>query len=330
MRRAVLCLASIGAVAAAAGGPGPARAADVVRLGDNYTLSSAPLYLAIERGYIKEQGIDVISERFAAAAKMNSALASGELDVGIGTPSAGHFNAVAQGFDIKLVADKGQFRPGHAFVKMMARKDLVDAGRIKTPRDLKGLKVAAFAKGIIMDYEVGKILEQEGLAYRDVEMVYLAPPQIMQALLAKAVDAAMLVEPWAAKAEGENLAVAVADMEKVPALRSHQAGFLIYSGRFIRERRPVAQRFMDAYLKGIEYLGAHGWQDDAVVDALVKYTRVERPLVKRAVPPYIAPDGRPDVASLARLQDWLHEQGFVPQTVPMERVVDLSFLPPPR
>ncbi|HEY7676048.1 MAG TPA: ABC transporter substrate-binding protein, partial [Candidatus Methylomirabilis sp.] len=304
-----------GAVVAAAA---PALAADVVRLGDNYTLSSAPLFVAIEKGYLKDQGIDLVAERFAAAAKMNSALAGGELDVGIGTPSAGHFNAVAQGFDIKIVADKGQFRPGYAYTKLMARKDLVDAGTIRGPRDLKGRRVAAFAKGIIQDYEVGKILEQEGLAYRDVEMAYMAPPTIIQALAAKALDAAMLVEPWVAKAVGDGLAVPVADMERVPALRSHQAAFIIYAGKFIRERRPVAQRFMNAYLRGIEYVGKRGWQDDDLVDILVRYTKVEKPLVKRAVPPYIDADGRPDVPSLARFQDWLHEQGFVPEKVPME------------
>ena len=105
---------------------------------------------------------------------------------------------------------------------------------------------------------------------------------------------------------------------------------IIYTGKFIRERRPAAQRFMNAYVKGIEFLTKRGWQDDDVLDAIFKHTGVERALVKQAVPAYISPDGRPHVESLVRLQDWLYEEGMVNRKVSMDQVVDLSFLPPPR
>jgi hypothetical protein len=87
---------------------------------------------------------------------------------------------------------------------------------------------------------------------------------------------------------------------------------------------------MNAYLKGIEFLARRGWQDDEVVEAIVKQTKIEQSLVKQAVPAYISPDGRPHVESLVRLQDWLYEEGMVTRKVSMDQVVDLSFLPPSR
>jgi NitT/TauT family transport system substrate-binding protein len=44
------------------------------------------------------------------------------------------------------------------------RKDLVDSGKVKTLKDLKGLKIANGAKGIILDYTLAKMLEHGGLA----------------------------------------------------------------------------------------------------------------------------------------------------------------------
>ncbi len=308
----------------------PALAADVVKLGDLATLSTAPLYVAIEKGFVREQGIDLVTERFFAAAKMNSAFTAGELEVGIGTANAGLFNAIAQGFDIKIVADGGQIRPGHAYEKLMARKDLVDSGQVTRPRDFKGRKIAALAKGTVNSYELAKLLEYDGIAFKDVELVVLGPAQTFQAFATKSVDGGVIVEPWIAKAVAEGLAVPVGEFDTVPALPSHQVAMIIYTGRFIRERRPLAQRFMNAYLKGIEFLARRGWQDDEVVEAIVKQTKIERALVKQAVPAYLSPDGRPDVESLVRLQDWLYEEGMVTRKVSMDQVVDLSFLPPPR
>ncbi len=330
MRAAGRWRIAILAMVALAAAPAGARAADVVKLGDVTTLSNGGVYVAIEKGYMKEQGIDIVAEAFSGAAKMTSALASGELDVGTGTPSAGLFNALAQGSDIKVVADKGQVRPNYIYQRLLGRKDLVESGQIRSFKDFKGRKIASLAKGNVQDYAIGKVLEHEGLAFKDVEIVYLTAPQTIQALAARAVDGAHMVEPWVSRALGENLVAPVGDLESIPALRQYQVAAILYAGKFIRERRPVAQRFMNAYVKGIEYITRNGWQDDEVVDAIAKHTKVERSQVRRAVPAYIAPDGRPDVASMTRFQDWLHEQGMVTKKVPMEQVVDLSFLPPLR
>jgi len=49
-------------------------------------------------------------------------------------------------------------------------------------------------------------------------------------------------------------------------------------------------------------------------------------VIKAAIPFYIDPAVRPRVQDLATLQDFFVKMGWVKQPVPMERVVDLSFL----
>jgi len=321
---------AVGMAALALAASGQARAADAVKAGDVSSLTTAPLYLAIDKGYMRDQGIDLTLERFAGAAKMNAAFTSGQLDVGTGAPSAGLFNALSQGFDVRIVADKGQLRAPASPNKLLARKDLAESGQIKSPKDFKGRKIASLVKGNVQDYQIAKLLEHDGIAFKDVEMVYLGSPQTLQAFASKAIEGAHMIEPWASKAVGDGLAVVVADSTSVPEVHRFQNAAILYAGKFMRERRPVAQRFMNAYVMGIEYITKHGWKDDGVVDAIVKHTGVDKDLVKRATPPYIAPDGRPHVESISRFQDWVFEQGMVTKKVPMDQVLDLSFLPPAR
>jgi len=43
---------------------------------------------------------------------------------------------------------------------------------------------------------------------------------------------------------------------------------------------------------------------------------------------FVAPDGRPDVASISAQQDWYAQMGMIQKKVPMDQVLDLSFLRP--
>ena len=77
--------------------PSLARAqAETVKLGDLAAISNAAIYIAIEKGFFKEQGVNTEISNFASAAKMVPALVVGELEVSVGSASAGLFNAVAR------------------------------------------------------------------------------------------------------------------------------------------------------------------------------------------------------------------------------------------
>src|SRR5438132_10697341 len=84
----------------------PAVAADLVTVGAASTTSDAPIYIADKKGYFREEGLEVKVTNFRSAADMVAPLATGLLDAGAGSASAGLYNAVASGVQIKIVADK--------------------------------------------------------------------------------------------------------------------------------------------------------------------------------------------------------------------------------
>ncbi len=304
----------------------PAFGAELVKMGDLPAISNAGLYIAIEKGFFQEKGIAVETERFASGGKMIAPLATGQIHVAIGSPSAGLYNAIAAGMDFRIVADKGQVRPGYSFTPLIVRKDLVDSGRVKSLKDLKGMKVGIAAKGVNVDYFLAKMLEHAGLGYDAVELTNLAYPEMIKALAGKAIDAFMGPEPWGARAEEQKVGVRLFLTEQVPAISTFQVAVIMYAGKFIKERPKVARDFLHAYVKGVTYYNARGLQDADIAAILSKHTKVPVETIKATIPFYIDPGARPRVGDLGTFQEWFHRMGWVKEPVPIERVVDLSFL----
>jgi NitT/TauT family transport system substrate-binding protein len=308
-------------------GAGAAPAEEVVKVGDLPALSTAAFYVAIDKGYFAERGLKIETEVFASAGKMTPALATGHIDVATGAPSAGLFNSMASGAGFKIVADKGQVRPGFSGTLLTVRKELVDSGQVKSARDLKGRTVSTGAKGIAMDFFLAKMMEDVGLGYDALNVTYLSYPDGVKALASKAVDAFWGPEPWGARAEQLGVGVRFVQPESIKAIATFQAGLFIYSDKFARERPKVARDFLAAYLKGARYYNDKGLKDPDVLAIVAKHTKVPAETVKASFPFYIAPDGRPRVEDLLALQDFFVARDWMKTKVPLDKMVDLSFLP---
>jgi NitT/TauT family transport system substrate-binding protein len=298
---------------------------ETVKLGDLAAISNAAIYIAIEKGFFKEQGVNTEISNFDSAAKMVPALVAGELEVSVGSASAGLFNAVAQQAPFRIVADKGQTREGYGFSLLAVRKDLVDSGQVKTFKDLKGKKIAILAKGNIQHYLVGKMAEEVGLTINDVDLSFLGAPNQVTAFETKAIDAAYAVEPWVARFAERGVAVRFRTPDQVKGLGPVQVGVIIYSGKFINERRPVAQRWMNAYIKAAELFHTKGTKDPEIAAILEKYTKVPGKVIQAAIPPYQDPNGKVLRENLADQAQWFSSNGMQ-QKVGIDNALDLSFL----
>lgn len=324
---------AIAAATMAIGAGLPATAADMaeVRIGTNGAVSDAPFFIANKKGYFEEQGIKVEFVRFDAGPKMIAPLGVGQIDVAAGAVSAGLFNAAARGINIKVVADKGSSPPGYDYVPILVRKDLVESGKVKSFKDLKGLKVAEAGKGGSQSSKLNEALKSVGLSYGDVVHEFISYPQQVNALQNKAVDAAVSVEPLATKAEERGAAVRFS-MDKV--YPNQQIAALFYGGEFIKKSPEVAKKFMVAYLKATRDFNDAlkdgkfaGPNADEVIDILLANTNVkDRDLFKKMTPNGNNPNGQLNIESLKKDLKFYKDQGFLEADISVEHVVDESFV----
>src|SRR5437667_394831 len=67
------------------------------------SLTIAPLFVGLDRGYWEEQGIDLQLEQVQSAADAIAFLATGQLDASFGAIAVALYNAINQGLDVRVV-----------------------------------------------------------------------------------------------------------------------------------------------------------------------------------------------------------------------------------
>ena len=328
VRRATRTLAALVVAAAVLGATGRGAAeGQKVRLGVLKLTSSAVLFLGAEKGYFKEFGVEPEFVFFEAAQPIAVALASGDLEAGATGLTAGLYNIVAGGVKIWIVADKGREWPDHNLTALLVRKDLYDAGA-RTLRDLKGRTIGVTQIGSTFHYNVGRLLEREGMALGDVEIVALQSlGAVADALQAKRLDAAATAEPFVSRLESSGAGVTIVRTgDSLP----WQIAVMLYSNTFAKDRaRAVA--FMKGYVKSSRHYfdsvlkEKSGPAFDDVVAITAKYTGARPELIRRGFP-YQDRDGRLMPGDIGRQTAWWYRQGLVKAPIQDTDIVDASFL----
>ena len=305
--------------------------AEMVRVGRAGLISDAGIYIALEKGYFKEYGIDTELSPAMAAGKLMASLATGDLDVVAGGVSPGFFNSVARGMPVVMVADKGSFPPGRGFNMIVVRKELWDRGEVRSVKDLKGRPVATNAMSSPVVYEWAKALEKVGLTLADVDLKEIAFGLMVTALEKKAIDAAIMGEPHATRAQEMNVGVILLTMDRDEGTPNMQVAAIFYSREFAEKKAELAKKWMVAYLKGVRFYNQAvkegGSKLEELIQILIKHTGVkERKVYDKVVWAGLNPDGFVNRESMADQQKFYNEAGWVPETTPVEQFVDDSFV----
>lgn len=303
-----------------------------VSVGGLAALGDAAIFIADKKGFFADEGLSVKLTTFRSGADMIAPLATGQIDVGAGSPSAGLYNAVARGMRIKIVADKAYAPTGYGASKLIIRRDLLEGGRVRGVSDLKGLKIATPAPGVSIEAMLSTALQSAGHRLSDTTIVHLPFPDHIVALRNKAIDAAATIEPFATLAAEQGVAVTLKRDDEIDP--DHQVAVLLYSEKFGLERRRTAVAFMRAYLRAVRYYNRAlhdgrlaGETAADVIAILAEYTNVKDPrLLAKVTPPGLNPTGRVNEASLQRDLDFFASQGHIRGNVDIKAVVDMSFV----
>lgn len=289
-------------------------------------------FVADAKGYFVEQGLDVQFESFKTGGEMIAPLTLGQLDVGGGEAGTALFNAIAQGLDLKIVLSLSCLTPENSYFLMVARKDLIDSGRIKKMSDVRGMKVGINHPRGMTEYFAAQGLKTGGLTVDDVEMVYIPFPDMVQALSNKALDVAYLQHPLAATAlnPGPNgeppLAVELFHFYDVHE-ETQVASVFFGKNLLDPKNEETAVRLITALLKAARDMQGDWQSDPVIVGAIAKGTGVSEAVVRSSVMPGVTPDGVISWKNLSSIQRYYLERRYTEYTEALtkDQVVDERF-----
>lgn len=291
--------------------------------------SSAPLFIALEKGFFEEEGIDAKEVWFDAAQPIAVATTSGDVDVGATGITASLYNMVAGGEELLIVADKGREQEGYSSTAFLVPNDS-DVEKIE---ELKGKRIGITQTGSTYHYMAGRVLEEHGLSVQDVELVPLnSIPGLMESLESKQVDAVLLNEP--------NISVAVDEgygkvITQIGDEIDYQTSGIFFSKSFA-DNEDAAKRFLKAYIRATNYYYdavlvkeddeiVPGENYDEVIDIIAKYTDQEPELIKKGLP-YMDRDGKLLDSDIQTQVDWYEKENLIDEAIDASEIVNTELL----
>jgi NitT/TauT family transport system substrate-binding protein len=318
--------------------PRMARAADPLRLGLLQTLSPAPFYLAQQRGYFRDQGIDLTFRFFQSAQPIAAAAVAGDIDVGVTALTGGFFNLAEKG-TLKVIGGALHEQRGYEGSAILVSNKAWESGLTSVDR-LPGHSFAITQYGSSFQYMLGRIAAAKGF---DIKTVSLRPVQqianMIAAVASGQVDATIAIasqaKPLAAAGQAHIIGWAG---DLVP----YQITALFAATPVIAREPDVLRRFAKAYQRGVaDYRNAFLRLDpqghpitDAATEAAItdisRYVFIGDPDARAKILAgvgYYDDGGALDVADVVAQLQWFRAQGLVTGQSDPRSLIDTSFLP---
>lgn len=170
-----------------------------IKVGHLVALDMAPLFIAKEAGYFKDEGLDLETVFFSSPGDNNAALAGGSIKFST-NPFTLPYLGENSGVPMRIVSSAG----GLGIIEVIIQgKYEIDTEEelvkwIKSNPDKK-IKIAVL-KGDTLEMIVQKLLENNGLTYDDVEMVWMNDLLLMvDAFEIGEVDILSHIKPYTTK-----------------------------------------------------------------------------------------------------------------------------------
>ena len=330
-----LAVATFAVTAMFVGGTQMAAAADKVKLGALRFTSHAGAFVALEKGYFTDEGLEVELIFFQAAAPMAVAIASGDIDYGVTAISGGLINLANKGA-VKIIGGALVEEKGVDGQKILVSNAAFDAG-LTSPSKLAGKSFGITQTGSSFHYIISQIAAKEGIAMGDISLKPLQKVGVViGALKSGQIDSWAIVPHIAKGLAGSGGAKIIGNVADY--IDDYQVTTIFTSTKNATEKRDLTKRFLAAYSKGIADFNANmidKTQGDGGIEATTKlihkYVYVERPFEK-AAPPIksgsmrLQPNAKLNLGSVRHQLAWFQSEGLVSKDIKIDQLVDSSYV----
>jgi NitT/TauT family transport system substrate-binding protein len=326
MRALTALLLGSGLALAATATPGVAN--DKVKAGVVRSMGGSPNFVAKEKGFFAEQGIDVDIVFFDSAQPIAIAVASGDCDVGTTGLTAAFFNLAAQG-TLRIVGSGTWEHPGFQSIGYLVSNQAYEAG-LHSLKDIAGKKGAITQSGTPLQYAIALAAEKYNIDYNKIQILLLqSNPNVGTALTGGQTDfAVQTVVPAYSVINKGGAKLLGWEGDEVP---NEQNEAFFTSVKMMNGRADVLKRYLVAYRKGMTFL------HDAFADAndkrrdgpnaaeamQIAAKNLNQPLeqIKLGVP-FFDPQGRLKEQDFVKLAGWYKSQGMIKGDIDVGAMID--------
>lgn len=217
----------------------------------------APLFIARQKGFFQELGLDLNTRFFEANGQNMAAFAAGRLDA-LGDVLSGAIDLASKGKDFRvvLVADRSVGGDG-----ILARN------KVTSIEDFRGRRIA-LEEISVSHYFLLQVLAEANLRARDITLVNMTPGDAAAAYQSGSMDIAVTYEPFLSKANAaRDDGRVLYDSSQMPYAI---ADIYEFDTQFIEANPEAIQAFVSGILQGLAYMKRHPEESAGIVARQLK------------------------------------------------------------
>jgi NitT/TauT family transport system substrate-binding protein len=272
-----------------------------------------PELVALDKGFYAAEDLKVDFVYIPSSAALVQQVTAGSLGIGIQTGLADPLRAVGMGAPISIVRIEVQAPP----------YGLVAKPSIASLKDLKGKLISLGGPKDITRIYVDRMLEPNGVKDGEFDMVFAgATAARAQALLAGAVDAAILLPPFNFQAVGQGfnqLGLTIDYIKDLPF-----SGIVVNTG-WANAHKELLQKLLRAHLRGTQFFEDAKNRDEAIrilqKASGLKHEDVEKGYDFQHDGHYFDPTGMVSKAKLSGLAKAMESLGDLPGALDINKVL---------
>ncbi len=277
-----------------------------VRMGYQAHVSHLPLFVAVEKGFFRNEGIEVEPVKFGSANLLLTGLVAGEVDGSAVSSFHALFSLEQRSsgkFRVYMVEVWSRDRLTHAF---LTSKD----STVSVLGDLKGKRLGVHPGSTFRAY-ANVVLSHFLDPDEDLTITQLKPPLQVQALATGQVDALLVMEPMVTAAvEVTDARILMRNPFNEYMFEPFPIAGGVVSNRLVDDQPEVAQKIASAMYRAIDYMAEPSNRSE-LEQILVSYAPVdERVAAKVDFRKYWKLD-QVDREAVQEVADFLHRHGIL-------------------
>jgi sulfonate transport system substrate-binding protein len=278
----------------------------------------APLFVAKAKGWVQEnlakanlQAVKIVWSSFAAGPAMNESFAAGQQDIGF-MGDAPALIGKAAGIDTRII---GLSLRGPKGLALVAGPN----ASFSSPNDMKGKKIAV-TKGSWGQHLLALILEEDGLTFKDIEVINMPPAEIPPAINSGTVDAGVTWEPYISRSE-----TILRIVRDGTGLKSGVQP-IIATQEAVGAKRAAIEAVLDAYRRGAAFIreNPRAAAELASKESGLPPDLLQKVFAKQDFAPALTPD---DIKEFKKTEAYMRQLKLIARSVDVDAWIDASFAP---